>query len=236
LDKKEQKQKKNTNQTTKTKINKYTNKNENNDKNNTYNHPKITNQTHTSQNSGTIKTSRYIHIQTPTVIILKYIISKNKHKSQKPTQKTPTYNTNSYLPNTLKLHIENNINISTNKMIEIITTKSYLLHNIYLSFQTNGNPNTIVRNKIMPQANKKLPKSTQNYHNKKALLKCGDIESNPGPRHNLLLNHPQIHHERQQMYFYNKTTQIKPEYNHIFEIFEPYLKNTQTNNMYLHLT
>jgi hypothetical protein len=124
--KKEQKQKKNTNQTTKTKINKYTNKNENNDKNNTYNHPKITNQTHTSQNSGTIKTSRYIHIQTPTVIILKYIISKNKHKSQKPTQKTPTYNTNSYLPNTLKLHIENNINISTNKMIEIITTKSYL--------------------------------------------------------------------------------------------------------------
>jgi exonuclease III len=88
----------------------------------------------------------------------------------------------------------------------------------------------------MPQANIKPPKSTQNYHNKKDLLKCGDIESNPGPKHNLLLNHPQIHHEKQQMYFYNKTTQIKPEYNHIFENFEPYLKNTQTNNMHPHLT
>jgi hypothetical protein len=120
-------------------------------------------------------------------------------------------------------------------MIEFITTKSYLRHNIYLPFQTSGNPNTIERNKIIPQANNKLPKFTQNYHNKKALLKCGDIESNLGPRHNLLLNHRQIHHERQQTYFYNKTTQIKPEYNHIFEIFEPYLKNTQTTNINQHL-
>jgi hypothetical protein len=75
-----------------------------------------------------------------------------------------------------------------------------------------------------------------NYYNKKSLLKCGDIESNPGPRDTLLLNHPQIHHERQKTYFYNKTTQIKPKYNHIFEIFEPYLKHTQTTNINQHLT
>jgi hypothetical protein len=68
------------------------------------------------------------------------------------------------------------------------------------------------------------------------LLKCGDIESNPGPRYTSLLNHPQIHHERQKTYFYNKTTQIKPEYNHIFVLFEPYLNNTQAINTNQHLT
>jgi hypothetical protein len=75
-----------------------------------------------------------------------------------------------------------------------------------------------------------------NYYNKKALLKCGDIESNPGPRYTPLLNHPQIHHERQKTYFYHKTTQIKPEYSHIFVLFEPYLKHTQTTNINQHLT
>jgi hypothetical protein len=63
--------------------------------------------------------------------------------------------------------------------------------------------------------------SPYTFFNKKTLLKCGDIESNLGPRFNLLINHPQIHHDRQKKYFYNKTTQIKPEYNHIFELFKP---------------
>jgi hypothetical protein len=50
-----------------------------------------------------------------------------------------------------------------------------------------------------------------------------------------LLDHPQIHHERQKTYFYNKTTQLKPEYNHIFEFFEPYLNHTQATNINQHL-
>jgi hypothetical protein len=43
---------------------------------------------------------------------------------------------------------------------------------------------------------KKTPIHT--FHNKKALLKCEDIECNPGPRINLLSNHPQIYLERQK--------------------------------------
>jgi hypothetical protein len=74
------------------------------------------------------------------------------------------------------------------------------------------------------------------FHNKKTLLKCGDIESNLGPRHTLLLNYPQIHQERQKAYFFNKTTQLKPEYNHIFVLFNPYLTHTQTTNINQHLT
>jgi hypothetical protein len=67
------------------------------------------------------------------------------------------------------------------------------------------------------------------------LLKCGDIEHNPGPQVNLLVNHPRIHHERQKTYFYNKITQIKPEYNHIFELFKPYLNYPSTTNTIQHL-
>jgi hypothetical protein len=74
------------------------------------------------------------------------------------------------------------------------------------------------------------------FHNKTTLLKCGDIKSNPGPRPTLLLNHPQVHIEKQKTYFYRKTTQIKPEYNHILELFKPYLNYTQTTNINPHLT
>jgi hypothetical protein len=84
------------------------------------------------------------------------------------------------------------------------------------------------------QTKNKTPGYT--FCNKKALLKSGDIESNPGPRYTLLLNHPQIHLEWQKTYFYNKTTQIKPEYNHIFELFKPYLNHTQTTHINPHLT
>ena len=78
-------------------------------------------------------------------------------------------------------------------------------------------------------------KTTYIFHNKKTLLKSGDIESNPGPRPNLLSNHPQRHLEKQKTYFYNKTTQIKPEYRHILKIFIPYLYHTQTINTNPHL-
>jgi exonuclease III len=95
--------------------------------------------------------------------------------------------------------------------------------------------NIMKRKRITTQTNNKPPYYNNNYYNKKALLKCGDIESNLGPRYTPLLNHPHVHHEKQQTYFYNKTTQIKPEYNHIFKLFEPYLKHTQTTNINQHL-
>jgi hypothetical protein len=46
-----------------------------------------------------------------------------------------------------------------------------------------------------------------------------DIESNPRPKPTLLLNHPQEHLEKKKTYFFHKTTQIKPEYNHILDYF-----------------
>jgi hypothetical protein len=74
------------------------------------------------------------------------------------------------------------------------------------------------------------------FHNFKSLLSCGDIERNLGPRPTLLLNHPQAYPEKQKTYFYHKTTQIKPEYNHILELFKPYLNCTQTTNINPQLT
>jgi hypothetical protein len=75
------------------------------------------------------------------------------------------------------------------------------------------------------------PDTNYTFHNTKTLLKCGDIERNPGSRATLLTNHPQIYLEKQKTYFYNKTTQIKPEYKHIFELFKPYLNHLQTINI-----
>jgi hypothetical protein len=75
--------------------------------------------------------------------------------------------------------------------------------------------------------NTKIPNYT--YQNKKLLLRCGDIERNLGPKFTLLLNHPQSHQVKHKTYFYKNTTQIKIEYAHIFESFEPYLNQTQTS-------
>jgi hypothetical protein len=74
------------------------------------------------------------------------------------------------------------------------------------------------------------------FNNNKSLLKCGDIESNLGPRPTLMFNHPQEHVEKQKTYFFHKTTQIKPEYNHILDLFKPYLNYTHTSNINPHLT
>jgi hypothetical protein len=87
---------------------------------------------------------------------------------------------------------------------------------------------------------KYIPKDTTQIENeytfKKSLLKCGDIESNPGPRPIPLFNHPQEHVEKQKTYFFHKTSQIKPEYNHIMDLFKLYLNHTHTSNINPHLT
>jgi hypothetical protein len=91
----------------------------------------------------------------------------------------------------------------------------------------------ITNKKLTIKKCKKMPNYT--FFNKLTILKCGDIESNPGPRFSLLLNHPQEHHDKQKTYFYNKTTQLKPEYNHILELFKPYLICTQITTTNQHL-
>ena len=73
------------------------------------------------------------------------------------------------------------------------------------------------------------------FHNKKLILRCGDIEKNPGPKFTLLLNYPQIYQEKHNIYFYKNTTQIKIEYIHIFELFKPYLIHTHIENTNPHL-
>jgi hypothetical protein len=117
------------------------------------------------------------------------------------------------------------------------TNKHASIKNITLASITKQTPLPPKNKKI--QQIKNIPNTnnrpTYTFHNKKTLLKCGDIESNPGPRPTLLSNHPQIHLEKQKTYFYNKTTQIKPEYSHILEIFKPYFYHTQTIKINPHL-
>jgi hypothetical protein len=76
----------------------------------------------------------------------------------------------------------------------------------------------------------KTHKQTPNKSTHLLLLICGDIERNPGPKLNLLLNHPQIYQEKHNTYFYKNTTQIKIEYEYIFELFKPYLNHMHIEN------
>jgi hypothetical protein len=92
------------------------------------------------------------------------------------------------------------------------------------------------RKQIKSTPNRKNKTPNYTFHNKKTLLKCGDIESNLGPKPTSLYNHPQEHREKQKTYFFNKTIQIKPKYKHILELFKPYLNHTQITNTNPHLT
>ena len=78
------------------------------------------------------------------------------------------------------------------------------------------------------------------FINKLELLKCGDIESNPGPMPNILHSHPTTHKRRANIYFIPNTIKLQPEYQHLANTFAPILKNThslypQTINTYPHL-
>jgi hypothetical protein len=154
-------------------------------------------------------------------------------KSQKITNNntiTPTCTLNIIISSRSITCKDNFINQKQQNLPQLLHKMQQIPNSKYLSSPyTYINSKNHKNNKMSTQANYKP--TNYNYYNKKALLKCGEIESNTGPRYTLLLNHPQIHHERQKTYFYNKTTQIKPEYNHIFVLFEPYLNHIQTTNI-----
>jgi hypothetical protein len=137
-----------------------------------------------------------------------------------------------YSAQTLITHTQTTQNPNNTPKLVHMYPKKNLIKKIAI---INRTP-TICKTKIKTVIQTKTEKPSYTFHNKTTLLKCGNIESNPGPKNTLLLNHPQIHQERQKTYFYNKTTQIKPEYYHIFEIFKPYLNYTQPTNINLHLT
>ena len=83
---------------------------------------------------------------------------------------------------------------------------------------------------IYLKTNMKNPKTVHSHGyyfiNKLELLKCGDIEPNPGPMPNILHTHPATHKKRANIYFIPNTIKLQPEYQHIANTFAPILKNT----------
>jgi hypothetical protein len=137
-----------------------------------------------------------------------------------------------YLPNIMLQNKFQYLSISINKELYIHITHN---PNIRSKQRKNTQKKTVPKiKKVGKIPNTKKPNYT--YQNKKLLLSCGDIESNPGPKFTLLLNHPQSHLIKHKTYFYKNTTQIKTEYVYIFESFEPYLDQTQTNTRNQQLT
>ena len=67
---------------------------------------------------------------------------------------------------------------------------------------------------------------TQNPSLTSLLLRCGDIEPNPRPCHPLIANLPPNYNTCSSCYFLPKTIKLKPEYQHIAQIFAPNLLTT----------
>jgi hypothetical protein len=157
----------------------------------------------------------------------------NNAKNWKQTQYT---NTKPYKLQSKKYHAKQTlkINIEYQQTIPL----SHNLTDQKYKIPTLGNQKTTRITHTSPNIGKypkqttrgKIPPKKHIFHSKISLLMCGDIESNPGPKFTLLLNHPQLHQDKHKTYFYKNTTQIKIEYIHIFEPFKPYLNHTHIEN------
>ncbi len=77
---------------------------------------------------------------------------------------------------------------------------------------------------------RRKPKRTKiSYYttnNRLYLQLCGDIETNPGPTRNILINFPPEYKQRDRTYFTPNTIQLRPEYKTISTKFKPHLNNT----------
>jgi hypothetical protein len=124
---------------------------------------------------------------------------------------------------------QNHKNTTVNITIPGLQTITNKFHTPHQSIKRKNYHKT-----ILPNTKRKTPYYI--FHDKKSILICGDIEKNPGPKLTFLLNHPQIHQEKYNTYFYKNSIQIKIEYEHIFESFKPYLNRTQIDNTNPHLT
>src|SRR5579875_3565500 len=70
---------------------------------------------------------------------------------------------------------------------------------------------------------------------------CGDIETNPGSKPNILETHPSTHKRRYKTYFIPCTIKLQPEYQHLAKKFSPILNTIHPNHQnanieYLHLS
>ena len=200
-------------------------------------HVTINNNTRTYLDPETTSLPKHLH-----EYLIKHKLYKQKNTTQIPTKQKQLSNSLKSRPH--NTHIENPLTYQKNSYDKkqqstsnypLLETQKTLAPTPIKTINMTSTKKPPTKKFTLKNTRKTNFKPTYIYHNKKILLKCGDIESNPGPRNTLLSNHPPIHMKKQKTYFYNKTTQIKPEYRHILEAFLPYLYYTQTININPHL-
>ena len=164
----------------------------------------------------------------------------NPHTTAPAYRPRHTNNNTYYLLNHWKTN-------SVTNQIPIDPTKLHFLPH-QVAHTTPAQPNlfntTKLKMLIYVKINKKNPEVLwfHRYYfiNKLELLKCGDIEVNPGPMPNILHTHPTIHKKRANLYFIPNTIKLQPEYQHIAKSFAPIIKlahpfHLQAINTYPHL-
>ena len=166
---------------------------------------------------------------------LKYQLKLNSHEKYKHHPK------NSMASAHRPRNTNNNTYYLINKWKPTSVTNQIHINNIKLHFspkQVKNNlpaiPNLFTTTKlkiiIYLNTNKRKPKllhfNGYYFINILELLKCGDIEPNPGSMPNILHTHPAAHKKRANIYFIPNIIKLQPEYQHIAKTFAPILKNT----------
>ena len=116
--------------------------------------------------------------------------------------------TNNLAPNTITNHSPINTNTYTYFSTVQLEKPILALPNLFTT--------TTYTSTKYQKLNKKKPKSLKYFGylfiNTLALLKCGDIELNPGPMPNILHTQLAIYKKRAKTYFIPNTIKFQPEY------------------------
>ena len=134
-------------------------------------------------------------------------------------------------------HLNNNAyHLINNRKHNSITSPKYIKNNKEKHFSPKqieniipAIPNLFTTTKyttiVYLKTNMINPKTLHSYGyyfiNILELLKCGDIEPNPGPMPNILHTHPATHKKRANIYFTPNNIKLQPEYQHIANTFGP---------------
>ena len=101
------------------------------------------------------------------------------------------------------------------------------------SLHTHNNKETPppIKVKAKHYKHKKLKITYKKHKVHLLLLRCGDIETNPGPMPNILTKHPPSHKQRNKTYFIPFTIKLQPEYQHLAKEFSPSLNTTHPRHL-----
>ena len=182
----------------------------------------------TTKLNNTPKTTHHNTTLTPINNLSKHQDKQTQHVTHKCHLKRarPTGLAHKQKNKTKRHHPHKNTHAKTTKK-KITKKQPSLINTLEQNIITNMNNKR--KNKYHKQ--KKNLTTHKNHKIHLLLLRCGDIETNPGPMPNILSKHPPSHKQRNKTYFIPCTIKLQPEYQHLVKEFSPLLNTTHPRHL-----